>query len=123
MFLQGMPSSTIESDTDEHASLMLRGRDWAREDPAGVAASRTACASWSRIIRRPLKRGRHVVLDLCVAAKDQRSGQVERHIVAHSDRRKVWLGPAAYRLARHAQWGDLWPSIYHRNPRVRTLEE
>lgn len=121
--MQGMTSTKVQYKSDENERLMMRGRDWTQEDPQGVEASRAACASWSRIIRRPLRRGRHVVLDLCVAAKDQRSGQVERHIVAHSDRRKVWLGPAAYRLARHAQWGDLWPSIYHRNSRVRTLED
>lgn len=121
--MQGKAATTVQSAPTKEDRLMLRGRDWAAEDPAGVAASRAACASWSRIIRRPLRRGRHVVLDLCVAAKDQRSGQVERHIIAHSDRRKVWLGPAAYRLARHAHWGDLWPSIYHRNSRVRTLED
>eukprot|EP00892_Ulva_mutabilis_P012010 jgi/Ulvmu1/9181/UM005_0281.1 len=120
---EGHSSATVHHVHQREEKLMLRGRNWATEDPEGVAASRAACASWSRIIRRPLRRGRHVVLDLCVASKDQRSGQVERHIVAHSDRRKVWLGPAAYRLARHAEWGDLWPSIYHRNSRVRTLED
>lgn len=109
----------IREAGDEGESLMLRGRDWAQEDPEGVAASRESCSAWSRIVRKPLKRGKHVVLDLCVASRDQRSGQLERHIVAHSDRRKAWLGPAAYRLARHAKWGDLWPSIYHKNPRVR----
>lgn len=109
----------VLEDEGEQESFMLRGRDWAKEDPEGVAASRESCSAWSRIVRKPLKRGKHVVLDLCVASKDQRSGQLERHIVAHSDRQKAWLGPAAYRLARHAKWGDLWPSIYHKNPRVR----
>ena len=110
---------SIREPGDEGESLMLRGRDWAKEDPQGVAASRESCSAWSRIVRKPLKRGKHVVLDLCVASRDQRSGQLERHIVAHSDRHKAWLGPAAYRLARHAKWGDLWPSIYHKNSRVR----
>jgi hypothetical protein len=109
----------VREPGEEDEILMLRGRNWAQEDPEGVAASRESCSAWSRIVRNPLKRGKHVVLDLCVASRDQRSGQLERHIVAHSDRRKAWLGPAAYRLARHAKWGDLWPSIYHRNPRVR----
>lgn len=70
-------------------------------------------------MRKPLKRGRHVVLDLCVASTDQRRGALERHIVARSDRHRPWLGVAAYRLARHARWGDLWPSVYHKNYRVR----
>ena len=99
--------------------LWLRGRDWSRLDPGGVARARAAAAAWSRVVRRPFKRGRHVVLDLCVAAPDQRSGALERHIVARSDRFRPWLGRAAYRLARRTEWGDLWPTVYHKNFRVR----
>jgi hypothetical protein len=99
--------------------LWLRGRNWVRQDGTGVERARRAAANWSRLVRRPLKRGRHVVLDLCVAAPGGRSGDLERHIVAHSDRLRPWLGPAAYRLARHSRWGDLWPSVYHKNFRVR----
>jgi len=99
--------------------LWMRGRDWSVHDPEGVALTRAAMPAWSRIIRKPLKLGRHVVLDVCVASRDQRSGVLERHIVARSDRRRPWMGPSAYRLSRRAHWGDLWPTIYHRNHRVR----
>lgn len=100
----------------------MRGRDWSKEDPSGVDATRVASSSWSRLIRKPIKNGRHVILDVCVATPDQKSGQLERHIVAHSDRKRPWMGPAAYRLARRLKWGDLWPSIYHRNHRVQSCK-
>jgi hypothetical protein len=103
----------------EEEELWLRGRDWQQRDGKGVARARAAATMWSRVLRRPLKRGRHVVLDLCVAAPDQRSGALERHIVAWSDRHRPWLGPAAYRLARRLSVGDLWPTVYHKNYRVR----
>ena len=106
----------------ESEDLWMRGRDWSVQDPEGVSAARAAAPAWSRIIRKPLKLGRHVMIDVCVATVDQKSGCLERHIVAHSDRQRPWLGPSAYRLARRAQWGDLWPSIYHRNHRVRPIK-
>lgn len=59
--------------------------------PAGGAASPAA----ARVIRRPLARGGHVVLDLCT-----RDG-VARTVVGKRE-------GAVYRLARHAAWGDAW---------------
>ncbi|BDA42580.1 probable methyltransferase-like protein 17, mitochondrial at N-terminal half [Coccomyxa sp. Obi] len=38
-------------------------------------------------------------------------GVLVRQVVASSDKR-AWLGPAGYRLARKARWGDLWPTHY-----------
>ena len=38
-------------------------------------------------------------------------GALVRQVVASSDKR-TWLGPAGYRLARKARWGDLWPTHY-----------
>jgi hypothetical protein len=108
-----------EGGGGEAEELWLRGRDWQKRDAEGVARARAAAAVWSRVLRRPLKRGRHVVLDLCVASPDQRSGALERHIIAWSDRHRPWLGPAAYRLARRLSVGDLWPTVYHKNLRVR----
>lgn len=113
------PSSATAVEADEQ---WLRGRDWSKEDPTGINASRVASASWSRLVRKPIKNGRHVILDMCVATPDQKSGQLERHIVAHSDRKRPWMGPAAYRLARRMKWGDLWPTIYHRNHRVQSCK-
>lgn len=116
-----LPAEDAEED-DEDDELWLRGRDWRKHDAVGVERARAAAAAWSRAIRRPLKRGRHVVLDLCVGSPDGAQGQLERHIVARSDRHRPWLGPAAYRLARRTHWGDLWPSVYHKNYRIRRWE-
>ena len=50
-----------------------------------------------RVLAPPLKRHRHVVLDVCTPA-----AALERWTVPKS------LGRQAYRDARKAQWGDLW---------------
>lgn len=79
-----------------------------------------------RIVRPPRKRGGHVILDLCVAhdsadgSGPQQSGQLERHIVAKSDAKK-WMGRAAYKMVQQANWGDLWPTFYHDNPKKQVL--
>ncbi|KAK9909809.1 hypothetical protein WJX75_007685 [Coccomyxa subellipsoidea] len=38
-------------------------------------------------------------------------GALVRQVVASSNK-QTWLGPAGYRLARKARWGDLWPAHY-----------
>ena len=50
-----------------------------------------------RIVRRPIRAGGHVHLDLCTAAG------LERSTVTRSDRQN-------YKAARDADWGDLWPT-------------
>lgn len=53
---------------------------------------------WPRLIRAPIKRKGHVIMDWCSP-----NGLLERGIVPKS------LGKEAYKAARKAQWGDLWP--------------
>ena len=55
----------------------------------------------SRIIKHPLKRGGHVVLDLCTS-----EGTAERVVVSRRDKER-------YREARGAKWGDLWMAHDH----------
>jgi ribosomal protein RSM22 (predicted rRNA methylase) len=50
----------------------------------------------ARLIRRPLKKSGHVILDLCTAAAD-----AQRVVVSRRDKE-------LYRQARAAKWGDLW---------------
>ena len=59
-------------------------------------------ASSPRVLRQPLKRGGHVILDLCTD-----EGKIERRIVAKSHGKQV------YRDCRQAFWGDLWPHPAH----------
>jgi ribosomal protein RSM22 (predicted rRNA methylase) len=62
-----------------------------------VASRATLAPVPARIVRHPRVHSGHVQLTLCA-----RSGQLQTRTVARSD------GPA-YKLARHAEWGDAWP--------------
>ncbi|KJZ72549.1 hypothetical protein HIM_08073 [Hirsutella minnesotensis 3608] len=53
--------------------------------------------SLPRMVLRPLKRTRHVTMDMCTA-----EGRIERWTVPKS------FGKLAYHDARKSQWGDLW---------------
>ncbi|ORY05222.1 Rsm22-domain-containing protein, partial [Basidiobolus meristosporus CBS 931.73] len=53
---------------------------------------------WPRLVRAPLKRGGHVVMDLCSSSKF-----IERMIIPKSQ------GKLEYRDARKASWGDIFP--------------
>ena len=78
-----------------------------------------AAQVWSRIIRTPRKRGKHIIVDICSPEQDPTTesgvdtsqGHLVRQIIATTDKR-TWLGPAGYRLARKSRWGDLWPKFY-----------
>jgi ribosomal protein RSM22 (predicted rRNA methylase) len=52
--------------------------------------------SFGRIVRRPIRAGGHVHLDLCSAHG------IDRTTVTRADRK-------LYKAARDADWGDLWP--------------
>ncbi|BFZ54737.1 37S ribosomal protein S22 [Savitreella phatthalungensis] len=54
--------------------------------------------SWPRIVLPPLKRVKHVVVDVCAP-----SGEIERATVPKSQ------GSDVYRFARKSSWGDLLP--------------
>jgi ribosomal protein RSM22 (predicted rRNA methylase) len=51
----------------------------------------------ARIIKHPMKKGGHVILDLCTA-----DASIQRIIVSKRDRE-------SYRQARSTRWGDIWP--------------
>lgn len=54
-------------------------------------------SKWSRLVRQPLKRGGHIVMDSCLP-----SGTVERITVSRKH------GQDLYTAARKATWGDLF---------------
>lgn len=78
----------------------LKGADLAWEDEkfAYVALTRRPPRriAFGRIVRKPIRAGGHVHLDLCTA------NGLERTTVTRSDR-------AAYKAARDIDWGDTWP--------------
>lgn len=90
---------------------------WRDKEPEAVDATLAAAQVWSRIIRTPRKRGKHIILDVCSPqmhgseAVDTSHGHLVRQVVATTDK-KTWLGPGGYRLARKSRWGDLWPKFY-----------
>lgn len=92
---------------------------WRSNMPEAVDATVAAAQIWSRIIRSPRKRGKHIIIDVCSSrehatdpdAVDTSHGQLVRQVVATADK-KTWLGAGGYRLVRKSRWGDLWPKYY-----------
>lgn len=54
---------------------------------------------WGRVVRPPMLRGGHVVLDACA-----KEGVLERRVVTRSN-----SPPGMYNIARKARLGDIWP--------------
>ena len=71
---------------------------------------------WGRMVRPPLKKSGHVIIDLCTA-----EGGLNRHIVARSNAWEGGVGKSGYRAARKSKWGDLWP--YGDPRRLNELDE
>ena len=59
-------------------------------------------SQWGRIVRPPLRRGKHVVMDLCAS-----SGAMERRTFGKKKHKK----DGVYRAARKAEYGALWPEV------------
>jgi ribosomal protein RSM22 (predicted rRNA methylase) len=81
---RGAKSGTLPYEIEKFSYLV------ASKSPLAIGANA------SRIIKHPLKRGGHVVLDLCTSR-----GTAERLTVSRRDKER-------YREARVAKWGDLW---------------
>ena len=71
-----------------------------------------AAYAWPRLIRAPMKRNKHVILDMCTP-----DGTFERRTVPKSH------GKVIYRDARHAFWGNLWPHAGSAKQRKRVEDE
>ncbi|KFM28604.1 Rsm22-cox11 tandem protein 1, mitochondrial [Auxenochlorella protothecoides] len=74
--------------------------------------AQASASTWSRVLRPPLKRGGHVVLDLCSAVESGARGEAVRQTVSRLGSERALGGRGAYRLARGLGWGDLWPADY-----------
>mmetsp|Transcript_7713 Transcript_7713/g.31728 ORF Transcript_7713/g.31728 Transcript_7713/m.31728 type:complete len:766 (+) Transcript_7713:92-2389(+) len=86
-----------EEDDDEE-----EGKDVGETKAGAVAVA--SSFSWGRLVRPPIKRSRHVILDMCSA-----NGELDRHIVARSNAWEGGIGKQGYKAARKSKWGDLWP--------------
>lgn len=78
------------------------------DDQADLPAS-DQTFNWPRLVRRPLKRGGHIINDVCDV-----DGQFKRIIVPKSQGKDVFYE------ARKAKWGDLWPHPPKNDPRIIT---
>ncbi|KAF1830401.1 37S ribosomal protein-like protein Rsm22 [Decorospora gaudefroyi] len=88
---QGHEWSTTP-DTDADADADPEAEPHRRTSPADINP-----LTLPRLVLHPLKRQRHIVLDVCTPA-----GTLERWTVPRS------FSKQAYRDARKARWGDLW---------------
>lgn len=58
---------------------------------------------WGRLVRPPLMKTRHIVLDACT-------------VDARLERRTVTKTKGPYLIARRSKWGDIWPVVPKTNP-------
>jgi hypothetical protein len=85
----------LESDVDELGLELVRGKN---------------LQAWGRLVRPPLKRKGHVIIDFCSGQKiGQGDGDIIRHVVTKNTMSK--LAPGAYSAARKARWGGFWPDV------------
>lgn len=104
------------SASDELKSEAMEDSETDSEQQPWKGGIVSASYRWSRIILPPLKRHKHVLIDVCSAAplassqpRDDPSVQrsegpiLERHIVPKSQ------GTEVYKFARRSHWGDLVP--------------
>ena len=84
-------------------------------DEEEMETAKAASKSWSRVVRKPRTRHRHVILDVCAAKRTAAGqlpseGQLLQQVVGKAD--IAWAGAKGYRIARKARWGDLWPTFF-----------
>lgn len=74
------------------------------EEEQGESALADLGGGWGRIVFSPIRRGRHVSMDICRSTKrDASEGSFERIVVTQSK------NPTLHHQARRSVWGDLWP--------------
>ncbi|KAK2080755.1 hypothetical protein QBZ16_000609 [Prototheca wickerhamii] len=106
---QESPTDTTSTEDEADPSSLL-------SEDAQRALAAQAAQQWSRVVRPPLKKAKHVVVDLCSAADEAAGrGELVRQVVARLGSERRLGGRGAYRLARELRWGDLWPHHYQAN--------
>lgn len=87
-----------EEDVDAEARTAALETIVAESISTGAAAAGT----WARIVRPPLLRNKHTIVDVCTPY-----GRFERRTVSKG---KMRTFPFAYRASRRAAWGGMWPA-------------
>ena len=119
--LADLLAETYRSSNDRNPvnhEIMLYEADQAKEkfedmendDPLGLAilVGDRNRQSFGRIVRAPLKRKGHVMVDYCAVGADG-NGSIVRHRLGKLGSAKI--APGQYAAARKARWGGLWPHI------------
>lgn len=94
------PDATYDSDVvevDDHEDNDEEEED----DDTGHA---DLGGGWGRIIYMPVRRGKHVTMDVCRSTNEDASeGTLQRIVVTKNK------NPTLHNQARKSLWGDLWP--------------
>ena len=101
-----------EFDNDDEFDDEFDDDDEEDEDEQTLtdAVALASAHEWGRMVRPPIKRSGHVIVDLCDA-----EGQLSRQIIAKSNAWEGGVGKSGYKAARKSKWGDLWA---YRDPRL-----
>ena len=91
----------IEADEDDDDTE--EGEEVVPENPLADAVALASAHEWGRMVRPPIKRSGHVIVDLCDA-----EGTLSRQIIAKSNAWEGGVGKVGYKAARKSKWGDLW---------------
>ena len=94
-----MPRQKNYDDEKFSYIVVKKGSIIEKKDDAETPAEKSFF--WGRIIRKNMRRGGHVVMDLCT-----RRGAIERVVPAKSH-----TDDDNYKHAKKLKWGDLWPYV------------
>ncbi|KAL2641800.1 hypothetical protein R1flu_009387 [Riccia fluitans] len=101
--LEGTDADEL-TDEEDAEEMSLNEDVEGEERETEPSAEADLGSGWARIVRPPLRRGRHVVLDVCRSVeRDGSKGDLSRLIWT----RKGVL--ARHLKAKKLRWGDLWP--------------
>ncbi len=92
-----------DGDDDEAVAYEKRRAALIEAVTRAIEMNAPGAGQWARIVRPPMKKSKHVIVDVCTP-----QGTLERRIPGKGRLRDVW--PGAYRAARKATWGSLWPN-------------
>ena len=90
------------------------------EDLLGLELVKGKFDSWGRIIRAPIKKKGHVIIDYCASStsengediddhSEESEGKIIRRKIARSHSDKA--APGMYLASRKSRWGGLWPDL------------
>ncbi|RKP09125.1 mitochondrial small ribosomal subunit Rsm22-domain-containing protein, partial [Thamnocephalis sphaerospora] len=115
-YMMHAKQATLNFEDTKYAYMILRKAErpvaviHPPNDPARGMYIEMEAFHWPRLISPPLKRGGHVIMDVCTS-----SGYIERMTVPKSQ------GKVIYRDARKSHWGDLFPHPPKKPARRRDL--